>query len=479
MKGWKHFLQSYGMYVVLLVALLLRLPYINQSLWLDEAIEALAVRDNSLPQLFTSFMPGDFNPPLHYILLWGWVRMFGSSEIALRLPSVLLGVGVVWFGLTLLKQMLPKKIELQVAGGLLLATSPLLIYYSQEARAYMLATFLASWSMLSLWQYIQEKKSLWRYIIVTSLLLWSHYVAWLLWPIQIILTWVLTKDKKRTLATLLPLVSIIPLLPLLKTQVILAAKVSTALPVWQSLGALSFKNLLLIPAKFLLGRIDLQTSFSFVLILALFLIAYVIVIMQALVKNKLVKDKKLLFLLAWLVGPISLGIVLSIKLALLSYFRYLFVLPAFYLVFVFSLQFFKKDIQKIAFGVFLLLNIVSSSFYLFDASLHREDWKSLVAFIDGKQASSYVVMISSVDAPFAYYDQGKHTLIDYQNIDEIKYLPSVWLITYAQPIFDSQNKTEITLTQEYGFEEISSKTFRGDLVVKYLVNPSGLHAQAL
>lgn len=33
--------------------------------------------------------------PLHYLLLWGWVRLFGESEIALRLPSL------IFFGATI------------------------------------------------------------------------------------------------------------------------------------------------------------------------------------------------------------------------------------------------------------------------------------------------------------------------------------------------------------------------------------------
>jgi hypothetical protein len=32
--------------------------------------------------------------------------------------------------------------------------------------------------------------------------------------------------------------------------------------------------------------------------------------------------------------------------------------------------------------------------------------------------------------------------------------------------------------QRYGFEELEEKDFRGDLVLKYLVNPAGLSASA-
>ena len=83
--------------LTLLLALGLRLVALNQSLWLDEAIEWWAVRSFGLRELLTGYMVGDFNPPGHHVLMWFWVRMFGESEIALRLPSVVFGVGIVWW----------------------------------------------------------------------------------------------------------------------------------------------------------------------------------------------------------------------------------------------------------------------------------------------------------------------------------------------------------------------------------------------
>ena len=81
--------------LTLLLALGLRLVALNQSLWLDEAIEWWAVRSFGLRELLTGYMVGGFNPPGHHVLMWFWVRVFGDSEIALRMPSVLFGVGTV------------------------------------------------------------------------------------------------------------------------------------------------------------------------------------------------------------------------------------------------------------------------------------------------------------------------------------------------------------------------------------------------
>jgi len=80
-------------FLVLFLALILRLINLNQSLWLDEAVGAITVKGPFLG-IFEE-LRGDFHPPLYHILMWGWVRIFGASEISLRMPSVLFGVGTV------------------------------------------------------------------------------------------------------------------------------------------------------------------------------------------------------------------------------------------------------------------------------------------------------------------------------------------------------------------------------------------------
>ncbi|EKE12574.1 MAG: hypothetical protein ACD_13C00166G0001, partial [uncultured bacterium] len=82
--------------MVLILAVILRLVSLNQSLWLDEATSA-NVAVMSLPDFFNKFIPADFHPPLYYLFLMGWSRVFGISEISLRIPSVIFGVATVYF----------------------------------------------------------------------------------------------------------------------------------------------------------------------------------------------------------------------------------------------------------------------------------------------------------------------------------------------------------------------------------------------
>jgi len=124
---------------LLLVGFFLRVFQLpDQSLWYDEGV-SWYLTGMSLPDL-TVWTANDIQPPLYYYLLWFWVRLAGTSEYALRFPSVCFGmlilplfwlVGRRWLG--------------RPAGwlALLLAVvSPLYVYYAQETRMYTLLTFL-------------------------------------------------------------------------------------------------------------------------------------------------------------------------------------------------------------------------------------------------------------------------------------------------------------------------------------------------
>ncbi|HEV7213606.1 MAG TPA: glycosyltransferase family 39 protein, partial [Chloroflexota bacterium] len=119
---------------LVVVALALRFFRIDaQSLWYDEGVSAGMVGVG--PLAIMQRAAADFHPPLYYLLLAGWARLFGDSVVALRgltacfgallviatwqLATQLFGVRVGWF------------------AGFWAALSPLGIAYAQELRMYM------------------------------------------------------------------------------------------------------------------------------------------------------------------------------------------------------------------------------------------------------------------------------------------------------------------------------------------------------
>ena len=161
---------------ILVLAALLRFYGLGQqSLWADEgnsvALTRLGIWEIAQRTAF------DIHPPFYYWLLKGWVSVFGTSEIALRSLSALLGVGVVYLvwrlGLLLF--------NVKVAGiaAFVATVSPLLVYYSQETRMYMLLTFLSCLTILTAAQLlITGRFNLGLsaiYVIAVTTGLYTHY----------------------------------------------------------------------------------------------------------------------------------------------------------------------------------------------------------------------------------------------------------------------------------------------------------------
>lgn len=118
----------------------------------------------------------DVHPPLYYELLHFWSELFGNSVFALRSLSVVAGLGVVALGMIITKKIAGKNTAL--LAGILLALSPFLVRYSQEARMYgVLGVFLLL-AILGV-IYIVENPNRWLgyvlYALAVTAGLYTHY----------------------------------------------------------------------------------------------------------------------------------------------------------------------------------------------------------------------------------------------------------------------------------------------------------------
>jgi 4-amino-4-deoxy-L-arabinose transferase-like glycosyltransferase len=136
--------------LILALAVFLRFYLLDgQSFWNDEGNSA-RIAERSL-QLITAGAAGDIHPPLYYYLLHVWRGLFGSSEFALRSLSAVLGVLLV--GLTYLSGRKAFSVGVGLLAAFIAAINPFQIYYSQEARMYMLLAVIgaaATWLLLGL-----------------------------------------------------------------------------------------------------------------------------------------------------------------------------------------------------------------------------------------------------------------------------------------------------------------------------------------
>jgi O-antigen/teichoic acid export membrane protein len=145
--GWRRFWRSYGPEVALLTvaALGLRL-LVTRGLWLDEATTWYQSALPSLGVMLDDIRATDVHPPLHHVVVWFAVRVFGDGELALRLPSIAAGVLLVPVLYGAARELWDRRTGLIAAS--LTTAAPILVWYSQEARMYsMLLLFgvLAAW----------------------------------------------------------------------------------------------------------------------------------------------------------------------------------------------------------------------------------------------------------------------------------------------------------------------------------------------
>ncbi|MBN1262867.1 MAG: glycosyltransferase family 39 protein [Candidatus Pacebacteria bacterium] len=110
-----------------------------QDYWRDEAI-SLLIASKNLKEFFP-FAAKDIHPPLYYLLLHFWIKLFSESEFATRSLSLICHLLLVFFSYQILKHLLKNRlISLWITPSILL--NPFLIKYAAEARAYSLFGFL-------------------------------------------------------------------------------------------------------------------------------------------------------------------------------------------------------------------------------------------------------------------------------------------------------------------------------------------------
>ena len=113
------------------------------------------------------------------LMLFQWTNIFGNSNTALRMMSLLFGVLTVILGYYFCRQLFNERTA-NIAGALL-CLHPVLIEYAQMARSYVPAAFFILLTTYSLYQVSVAKRHTWLhiplYIIALNLSLWSHYAT--------------------------------------------------------------------------------------------------------------------------------------------------------------------------------------------------------------------------------------------------------------------------------------------------------------
>jgi mannosyltransferase len=164
--------------VITVGGLLLRLPSFNDSLAGDEISTFYIVAGHSLGRVMALvYSRQETTPPLYFILAWATKGLLGSAAQSIRLVSLLTGAAAI--PLTFLLGLWTVGRRAALVAATLVACSPYMIYFSTEARAYMLVLFCALLSSISLLRALDTNRPLWwvGYAASTCAAVYSHYTV--------------------------------------------------------------------------------------------------------------------------------------------------------------------------------------------------------------------------------------------------------------------------------------------------------------
>ena len=161
--------------LLLVLALLLRLPNLLESFWLDEAVKSTHQVTASLPGLWWS-ISGPKEAPFYPVVMFFWVSVAGEHELMVRLPSLMLGLGSI-----VLTCLIAGRFGAgYLLAGLILCFSPVHVWYSQEATQYTTCMFFILCAVY-VWPRVSALPFSWKahaiYVIALLAASFTHYYA--------------------------------------------------------------------------------------------------------------------------------------------------------------------------------------------------------------------------------------------------------------------------------------------------------------
>ncbi|MGN6275114.1 MAG: glycosyltransferase family 39 protein [Solirubrobacterales bacterium] len=151
-----------------------------QSYHHDEIVTATRVLGGDFRQAMDAVGFSESAPPLYYAVAWVWTQFTGTGAYGLRSLSALCGVLLIPVAYLLGRELRERRIGLVSAA--LVAGNPMLLWYSQEARAYAMLALFCALSLLYCLRALRydrprEKRDFVAWGVFSALALATHYFA--------------------------------------------------------------------------------------------------------------------------------------------------------------------------------------------------------------------------------------------------------------------------------------------------------------
>ncbi len=495
---WKWLRSQTTIVLIIGLALILRLPLLNGSFWLDEAAQAL---ESSRPLNQQLDITDDFQPPLLH-LITHFALQFSSQEWWLRfcgalIPSLL----TIWGTYLLGKKLHHQKVGL--LSALFLGTSSFFIFFSQELRPYALSTIFTIWSWFFLLEaqnigqdsYQLKRKSwlnkffqlfplshdLFLFLFFTILGLYSSYLYPFVLASQILFL-LYKKDWFTTIyAAVIPTIAFLPWLPEFLAQLQAGQTLRANFPGWENIVSFSF---LQAPAltfgKFIFGVLNLEINFSYLLITGLFCFLVLTLIFSQTKKFWQQNKPKFVLYFFFLIVPFVLASLVSLFIPVIQPKRVIFLLPFLYLFLSFLIFEQTDDWHKLGkknwtlLILILAINMFSTFTYYRDANLQRENWRHALDTLHQNYDEEKTIALFAYAAPFSPWTW-------YENTHNQPFATLATGNYNTNTLTDLNNSLSPTLNYQevIVFDYLRSLTDSQNLLPKYLLNHGYYESQIL
>lgn len=462
--------------IILLITTFLRFYQLGvESLWMDEVA---SIHESGLS--ITQIAIHSNQPPLYFLVLRFWTTIWGNSEFAVRsLSSIvgIVGVGVIYIvGHTLFDR------RVALIAAFLSTFSAFQIYYSQEARGYILLMLLTALSFLFFFRMLRSSHTYWyiAYLISSLLMGYTHYYSWFIIAAQLLfLLMFRPRDLRLKWNTLLTYITLfcllIPQLILLNTSYnSLTSRSFFWIPIPSLKTVGGTLGLFSASPEWLPGFYAILAIFTGLSILGLVIFkkidtpaisnSFLWYLKNLLCRVKLEKDRESILLIIWLVIPILIAFVVSRFFTPIYWHRYLICsLPP--LVLLVSKGLAKISSKSIFYPMIAIIVILSTpGLYQYYAHDVKEQWREVAKYIELNYHEDDVLVFNrdlGKDAFDYYFKKNTTEIIDDNNFKDLSTIASIlgtsqgnhryWFVFNA---FAEPDMVQDYLVTNYGFQSV-------------------------
>ncbi len=403
-------LLTFILVVVLGIGFFLRLYNLDkESLWRDEGGSVTAANLKPTKIIKHMMVTKDKHPPLYYLLLHYWIRLFGISEFSIRFLSLIFGILTIFMLYKVADLLFDKGTG--ILSALLLTLSVFHIKYSQEARMYTMLSFFSALSIYFFIKLLRNKKpaNLICYILTTIILMYTHYYGFFIIAAQniyIITLPILTKQaSKLKLKNWIFLQIILLVLFMPQIKMLINQSYQAYGEFWVPIPSLSsIKNLFLQYS---------DSKSKLLLFLSIFTIS-AITYLKINNKNKVcnffsIEATKIYLLSLWLLVPIITPLLISLVFKPIFWARYTIGASlVFYLLLGKGIRNINLKYLKL-FIICTLIIISARNIQSYYNQVKNEQWRDVAAYIDNQAKIGDIIISPSGNGKFCFNYYSKRT----------------------------------------------------------------------